>query len=86
MGSIRIAASFLVGLLLLVGLFAVVQHYAMQFSGVVFDPEDGFAAQFAKYKQHRAPPRSSKDSIQPGVQNDCWIKNSKTCSRTNQPG
>lgn len=52
MGSIRIAASFLVGLLLLVGLFAVVQHYAVQLSGVVFDPEDGFAAQFAKYKQH----------------------------------
>lgn len=52
MGSIRIATSFLVGLLLLIGLSAVVQHYAVQLGDFAVDAEDGLATQFAQYKQH----------------------------------
>ncbi len=52
MGSIRTVTSFFVGLLLLIGLFAIVQHYAVRPSDFVVDAEDGLATQFAQYEQH----------------------------------
>ena len=54
MGAIRITTSVFVGLLILIGLLAVVQHYFVQLSGIDLDLEDGFATQFAIYKEHPA--------------------------------
>ena len=52
MGTIRIATSFVVMFLVLIGLVAVVQHYFVQLSGIALELDDGFATQFALYKQY----------------------------------
>ena len=48
----RAIASSVVGLLIVIGLLAVVQHYFVQLSGVVMHESDGFAVQFARYSEH----------------------------------
>jgi uncharacterized membrane protein len=52
MGTIRAMTNVAVCFLLLLGLVAVAQHYVVQSGLVQIDSGDGFATQFALYKQH----------------------------------
>ncbi len=49
---LRLGAGFVVGFLLLLGLFAVVQHYVLQSGAVELPSGDPFMAHLANYREH----------------------------------